>query len=594
MKKTTRLFLLFAVFCMSNVLIAQSTFQHTYGTSRRNDPYTYTQTSDKGFVIVASDTNSMFVIKTDSAGNKQWSKGIKLPYPLYVDFAGIIQDKKNYVICASNVIIKMDSLGNLIWEHDFTPSHYIGFLRSIIPTTGGYVVSGGGGFLLMKVDTAGNAIWTVMPSANSSTTGGVVQLASDSCFYVINNSYSYRIFKVDKNGHGIWAKNISLNHLTAPPNYDVQNYTSQIAQSPDGKSLLASIIDGNGAPYWFRFDTSGNILNSRIFTGSSYGGSGFTGLFNWTPYNKGGSTDLVITSFFDTTGDPGAGANIDKVDILVTRVDTTGTAKWCYKVGGQKNEFPSNVSMAVDGGIIILGSTESFGAGGKDVYLVKTDSMGNGGCNSTATKNKISAIPAIIGTDTCDIPFGTVPYPTFHNMNFTDSRSADTSFNACNCHSPIAAFGYSTVSNQISDSSLWGQKWYWSFGDGTYDSTGVATDHNYNVIGKYNLCLTVKNSCGTDSVCQLITYNPSPIGISNIKSDNEINISPNPSTGVFHISFNNVVNKLEVLDITGRVIYSEVPSERIFNIDVSSFETGIYFVKVSTDAGVVVKKVVKI
>jgi PKD repeat protein len=504
-----------------------------------------------------------------------------------VDFAGIIQDKKNYVLCASNVIIKMDSLGNLIWEHDCSPAFYIGDLTTIIPATGGYVVSGDG-VLLMKVDTAGNAVWTVMTSASSST-GGAVQLDSDSCYYVINNSYSYRIFKVDKNGHGIWVKYLSLNHLTAPSPGQGEKYTSQIAQSPDGKSLLASITDEYGTPYWFRFDTAGNILNSRYY-------SGFTGVFKWAPYSKGGNTDLIITSAFDTAGAPatGSSSNISLEDILATRVDTTGTAKWCYRIGGQKNEGATTVNMAIDGGVIISGYTESFGAGGQDVYLVKTDSMGNSGCNSKAAKNKISASPAIMGTDTCDVPFGKVPYPVFNNLSLTALTMNDTRFNACTCHSPIAAFGYSTSSNQISDSSLWGEKWYWNFGDGTYDSTGVASNHNYSVIGKYNLCLTVKNSCGTDSVCHLINYNPSPIGIGNVSYDSEINISPNPSNGIFHVSFSDLVNRVEVLDITGRVIYSEVPSEGTFNIDLSSFETGIYFVKVSTYIGVIVKKVVRI
>ncbi len=83
------------------------------------------------------------------------------------------------------------------------------------------------------------------------------------------------------------------------------------------------------------------------------------------------------------------------------------------------------------------------------------------------------------------------------------------------------------------------------------------------------------------------------IGITNV---NTFNVYPNPTTGILTIVPGASVNKtddLTVMDITGRIIFSDVVSSGLqYNLDLSSYPGGYYFVRVSSDTGTLTRKVI--
>ena len=73
------------------------------------------------------------------------------------------------------------------------------------------------------------------------------------------------------------------------------------------------------------------------------------------------------------TNSTGAGG----YDVYLLKVDYYGNELWSNTFGGSDWELGYSLKQTPDGGFIIAGETYSFGAGEKDVYLIRTDSDGN-------------------------------------------------------------------------------------------------------------------------------------------------------------------------------------------------------------------------
>jgi hypothetical protein len=64
-------------------------------------------------------------------------------------------------------------------------------------------------------------------------------------------------------------------------------------------------------------------------------------------------------------------------DFYLVKTDQGGNVQWSQEFGGPIDDNARYVQQTSDDGYILVGETYSFGAGGKDVYIIKTDSLGN-------------------------------------------------------------------------------------------------------------------------------------------------------------------------------------------------------------------------
>jgi len=255
--------------------------------------------------------------------------------------------------------------------------------------------------------------------------GNCIQQTSDGG-YIISGTYGrnawslwfcyFYMLKIDALGNEEWHKT----HGT----YDRENVAQSIRQTSDGGYIIAgySGIPQNMDLYLAKTDSTGNIVWARIFgeidswdagrcveqtTDGGYIITGETGAFSdgsqniwlikvdsngneqWnktfggTGYDGGNSVIITSDGGYIVAGFTGSYSPDGKTDVWLLKTDSSGNEEWNQTFGGSDFDESRSVQNTSDNGYIITGFTYSFGAGGGDVWLIKTDNEGNELWNKT-------------------------------------------------------------------------------------------------------------------------------------------------------------------------------------------------------------------
>jgi len=242
-------------------------------------------------------------------------------------------------------LVKTNAYGNMEWNKTYGTESDEDALSLIQTSDGGYAFAGS----LAK----GNNPWSM--------------------------DYDAWLVKTGKTGNVEWSKTYGG---TGSDSF------ASLIQTTDGAFVLAGSTTSYGAgekDFWLvKTDSSGRVEWNR-----TYGGPGA----EISPYGlvqtAEGGFALAGQSF------PQGGVYCDS---WFVKTDRYGNMEWSKTYGGARMDYSTSLVQTTDGGFGLAGCSDSFGAGGYDFWLIKTDSDGNAKWNRTYGTENQDTNPSLVQT----------------------------------------------------------------------------------------------------------------------------------------------------------------------------------------------------
>ncbi len=218
--------------------------------------------------------------------------------------------------------------------------------------------------LWIKFDSRGNVVWNRSFGGGMNDRTYAVDRTLDGGYVLAGETHSFGagsfdawLIKLGANGEKEWDKTYG------GPRWD---NAVDVRQTRDGGYILVGYTESFGrgkTDVWLvKVDWQGNVEWEKTFGGERN--------------DRGNSVYQTKDGGYLVAGDTesfGKGFS----DIWLIKTDARGVLLWEKTYGGDKSDRGSSAQPTRDGGIIIVGDTYSFGAGYGDVWMIKTDSLGN-------------------------------------------------------------------------------------------------------------------------------------------------------------------------------------------------------------------------
>ena len=330
---------IFVIICLLSFVFSLTLYAQwarTYGGSEDDFVRSILQTNDGGYIVVGN---------TESFG---FGDGYSDIWILKLASDGIIEWQKTYGDRLTN---NTDSIQKT--------------------NDGGYIIGGSiyvsGKNLqiwIMKLSADGNIIWQKSYGDEDINYAYSLQQTSDGGYIIASNTglndaegHDILILKLFFDGIVEWSKTYGGS---------IDDKPSSILLTSDGGYIVAGYTMSYGAgssDIWIlKLASDGTIEWQR-----TYGGSDSENVYSIRQTNDGGYIVAGnILSF-------GAG----QPDFWIIKLALDGTIEWQRAYGGNKSETAYSIQQTFDSGYIVSGETQSFGAGNKDIWILKLNIWGD-------------------------------------------------------------------------------------------------------------------------------------------------------------------------------------------------------------------------
>ena len=449
--------ILFFIYSSIIPIAAQYQFQRTVGGTNHEQANSIIQTTDGGYAVTgytysyAAGYEDMYIVKLNSSGAIQWTRT--------VGGAGddqalsIIQTTDGgYAVAgwstsfgtgyADYYIVKIDASGTLQWNRIINRANNDYGITVNQTTDGGFALAGvsatggvfSGDIFIVKLNASGIYQWSKTYGGSGDEVAYSIIQTTDGGFGVAGYSDSYGphnefyFIKLDSSGILQWSRLLGETSSGSD--------ATSVIQTTDGGFALAGGFQptgtGNYDMYIIKLSSSGSLQWTRTL-----GGTGDDKAQSIMQTTDAGFVVAGYTNSF------GAG----NYDMYIVKLNNSGTLQWSRTLGGSGDDQAQSITKTNDGGFIVAGYTESFGAGVKDFYIVKFDANGNT-CGNTITPSTISGTIGTLVTPTTIVttqnPTVTSPTPT--------SNSGGTLTTIC-------FVGIQPISNEIPTSYMLSQNY---------------------------------------------------------------------------------------------------------------------------------------
>jgi hypothetical protein len=271
-------------------------------------------------------------------------------------------------------LIKTNELGDTLWTKTYGGSSYESGYPVQQTSDGGYIVAGSTGSFgagsydvyLIRTNDLGDTLWTRTYGGSNSDVAYSVQQTSDGGFLIAGSTFPDSAGLGGEDVYLIKTNDLGDTLWTKLYGDSLSDYGRSVQQTSDGGYIIAGYSSSFGAGDVDAYLVRTNGVGDTLWT-KTYGGNGDDYSHSVQQTQDGGYIISGTTSSF----------NAGSYDVYLIRTNDIGDTLWTRTFGGSDTDEGVSVDQTTDGGFVVFGYRDFVDLGTGDVYVIRTDASGD-------------------------------------------------------------------------------------------------------------------------------------------------------------------------------------------------------------------------